>query len=199
MNPYRGVELLAENLQGWFLNEAPIRKLIQTHNVKTVVEIGSWKGLSTSHIAKMLPAKGKVYAVDSWIGFPSQYYSKYDTSTIYQQFLSNMIHQNLTDIVVPIRLESLEAAKTCVVSPDLIYLDANHEYDAVYADLTAWFPFVKERGILCGDDWGWTWPGLSGFPVAEAVARFAKESQLPLETDGWFWKLHATANNQIPT
>ena len=189
-NIYAEVKLFPEDLQGWFFNKAPLRKIIKHRKVKVVVEVGSWKGQSTCQIAKMLPKDGKVYAIDSWVGFPQKYYTDYNTETLYQQFLSNVIHQKLTDKIVPVRMESQKAAETLAIVPDLIYLDANHEFDAIYADLTSWYPFVKGHGILCGDDWDWTWPELPGFPVKEAVTQFANEHHLRIETDGWFWQLN---------
>ena len=37
---------------------------------------------------------------------------------------------------------------------DLVYIDGDHRYEAVLADLRAWYPKVAAGGILAGDDWG---------------------------------------------
>ena len=78
----------------------------------------------------------------------------------------------------------MDAAKECNIAPDLIYLDASHDEKSVYADLVAWWPFVKGHGILCGDDYK-----RSGDPVGKAVRRFAKENNLRVEGYRWFWVL----------
>ena len=36
---------------------------------------------------------------------------------------------------------------------DWIYIDANHNYDSVKADLVAWIPKVKIGGWISGHDW----------------------------------------------
>ena len=155
------------------------------HNVKTVIEVGCWLGASTRSIARLIPEDGKVYAIDHWKGSAEhQTVHAHKLPTLYEQFLSNVIHEKLTHKIVPIRKSSLEAAQECKVMPDLIYLDASHDEKSVYEDLVAWWPFVKGRGILCGDDY-WR----SGDPVGKAVRRFAKENGLRVEGYRWFWVL----------
>ena len=94
-----------------------------------------------------------------------------------------MIHWNLTEIVIPIRMKSREAAQALNVRPDLIYIDAEHTTEAVYEDLTAWYPFVENHGILCGDDWGWE-------SVRIAVQKFAAEKSKQIYASGNFWYLY---------
>lgn len=38
-------------------------------------------------------------------------------------------------------------------SLDCIFIDGDHRYEAVMEDLRAWFPKLKPRGVLCGDDY----------------------------------------------
>jgi hypothetical protein len=37
----------------------------------------------------------------------------------------------------------------------MIYIDATHTYDEAMKDLKQWYPFVKDHGIICGDDYIW--------------------------------------------
>lgn len=182
--PYRSIEVLPFDPQGWYGNANSIQKIFSRYPIKTVIEVGSWIGASTRHIASLLPNEGKVYAVDHWLG-SAEHQSGNENWTpamehLYQQFLSNVIHSQLTDKIIPMRMSSKEAALALKVKPDLVYIDATHETEAVYNDLKIWFPFVKGHGILCGDDW--TWP-----TVAAAVRTFAQENNLRLETDDNFW------------
>lgn len=39
-------------------------------------------------------------------------------------------------------------------SLDFVFIDANHSYDAVSADLAAWWPKVKPGGVFSGHDYG---------------------------------------------
>jgi hypothetical protein len=80
-------------------------------------------------------------------------------------------------------MTSLEAAKYLkLIKPDLVYIDAEHTTEAVMKDLRAWYPFVQENGVLCGDDWSW-------HTVREAVEQFASDENLQIESVQNFWLL----------
>lgn len=182
--PYCHVNLMPYNPDGWYQNSDPIQSLIEIHHVKSILEVGSWFGLSTRHMASLLPSDGKVYAVDTWLGSPNEIHDPEILRTLYDQFLSNVIHSHLTDKIIPHRMDSLDAANTLPYVVDMIYLDATHEYEAVLSDLKAWFPHVKSGGIFCGDDWAWGDRG-----VERAVIDFATENSLTYSTNGWFWQI----------
>lgn len=193
-DPYDKVELLPFDGHGWFANASQLEVLIKTHNVKTVIEIGCWLGCSTRFIASLLPEGGKLYGVDHWLGSsehqPGANAYHLALPVLYEQFLSNVIHAGLTDKIIPIRMPSLDAALYLTtldtpIAPDLIYIDAGHETELVYADLNAWYPYVQEHGILCGDDWCWG-------SVQLAVTQFAQEHGLYIKASDNFWQLTKT-------
>jgi hypothetical protein len=39
------------------------------------------------------------------------------------------------------------------VVPEVIHIDAGHDYKAVHSDLEMWWPLLKPGGILVGDDY----------------------------------------------
>ena len=136
--------------------------------------------------------------MDHWLGSeehqPTAYSGNYchtPPEKLYQQFLSNVIHEGLQDKIIPVRKESTEAARYLSEVPvDLVYIDASHDTESVYKDLTAWYPLVKDHGILCGDDWHHP-------PIVKAVTRFAQENNLeivvesngPTVQDQELWRL----------
>ena len=193
------VDPLPFNSQGWYSNAASMEWLMRRGNVKTVIEIGCWLGSSTRHIAQFIPEDGVVYAIDHWLGSPNEDNSVFDMENLYKQFLSNVIHTNLTHKIIPIRMSSTEAAllfsmlkkmRIKEIKPDLIYIDATHDFNNVYQDLVLWFPFVKGHGTLCGDDYFWDYDPFRGpGPVMRAVDTFARENQLQVQHDGWMWYL----------
>ena len=183
--PYNTVDLMPFNPQGGYSNAIPLRKLIKERNVKTVIEVGSWLGLSTRDIAKTIPDDGIVYAIDHWLGSPNEDNSPFDIENLYRQFLSNVIHEDLTHKIIPLRMSSIEAAWSLDIHPDLIYLDATHDFYSVYQDLTLWFPFVQGHGVLCGDDYLWG----HDLPVQRAVHLFAHQRNLIVHANEWFWYL----------
>ncbi len=181
--PYCSLEkILPPNPQGWYANAQQMEELFKDHNIRTVVEVGSWLGKSTCHIASQLGHGGRVYAIDHWLG--SVEHQDYENlPTLYDQFLSNVIHAGLTHRIIPLRMDSLQGAGYLKHVPvDLVYLDAAHDKESVLKDLEAWFPYVKGHGVLCGDDWGWK-------SVEEAVREFAQKNRLKIVYGKNFWRL----------
>jgi SAM-dependent methyltransferase len=187
---YDNVEILPEYRHGWYLH-GQFAAFFKTRSIKTVVEVGVWTGNTTIFLAEMLPEDGKIFAVDHWLGSREHQDPGNSESallpTLFQQFLSNVIHHRLTHKIIPVRMESLKAAKQLKkmgIRPDLIYIDASHDYMSVSRDIKAWFPLLNEGGVLCGDDWGLGGP-IKG--VSRAVTDFASKNNLQVCVDGWFW------------
>lgn len=188
--PYRSVKLLPFDSGGWYYNAKQIESIVRQRKVNTVIEVGSWLGLSTRHIATVLPPNGKVYAVDHWKG-SEEHQAFPNIQIIYEQFLSNIILARLTHKIIPLRMGSVEAAEhlgPMMINPDLVYIDASHDTSSVLNDLNAWFPFVKGRGLLCGDDW------TLSEGVRQAVEIFAREHHLTIQAYGNFWSLIEDGN-----
>lgn len=185
---YQKIILLPEDNFGWYGNSSQIEEIFRENDINIVVEVGSWLGGgSTQHFAKLvMPKKGIVYSIDTWLGNKTPQIEHVTDDKIlpkaYQQFLSNMIHWGYESIVVPIKKTSLDASQIVNLSPDLVYIDANHSFDSVYQDLTVWYPHIKNHGILCGDDW----PCIG---VQSAVKKFADENGLRVSYSGAFWVL----------
>lgn len=174
-----------------------MQRLIQANQVSQVLEIGSWLGKSTRHIANLLPEGGKVTAVDTWEGSEEHLDDPMLTSmlpTLYDQFLSNVIHSGLTDKIEPLKMTSLDASIQLQGSFfDLIYIDAAHATEFVMKDLKAFFPYVEAgRGILCGDDWGWD-------TVRPAVLAFALYNGLSIYAGTNFWFLKEEGTYKVQT
>lgn len=186
---YGALDPLPFLAHGWFYNDLQLRQLFLSHSIKCVVEVGSWVGLSTIWLALAVGDGGSVYAVDHWNGWIDEESGERAhldlIPDLYHQFLSNMIHSRVSDRVVPLRMESVEAAAALDVEPDLIYIDASHDFDSVWADLTAWSLHLKAETILCGDDW-------LQEGVRTAVELFGKERGLTPVGEENFWQLQST-------
>ena len=180
--PYSSIKSLPFDGHGWFGNEEPLLALMTNRAPRVAIEVGSWLGCSTRFIASHLPEGGKLYAVDTWRGSPGEVVHMEDPRlpNLYQLFLSNVKHAGLTEVIVPMRMRSLEASRALAIQADLIYLDASHETENVYQDIIAWHPHLSPGGVLCGDDWSWP-------SVRKGVNKAADELKCQVLTAQNFW------------
>jgi len=121
----------------------------------TVVEVGSWKGKSTSVLAEIVQKHdGRVFAVDHWEGDEGTWNKPIaETYDIFAIFRKNMRLLGLEDTVHPLVMAS-EVAYPLFVdgSLDLIFLDGDHRYKGFKQDLENWIPKLRKGGIICGHD-----------------------------------------------
>lgn len=188
------------DLQGWGSEHPIFEQVINAISPRLILEVGSWKGASAIHIAKLLKAKnidGAIICIDTWLGGLDNIsddpvsgiskYRKHGYPTLYYQFLANVVHQEMQDYIIPFPTTSTIGAKYLAkfqLQADLIYIDGSHEEDDVYTDLNYYWKLLKPHGIMIGDDWnaGEIWYG-----VICGVNRFVKEHNLNLTivNDKW--------------
>lgn len=196
MDPYKELQtIFPYRLHGWYVNQLEVEKIFSKLAPKVVVELGSWLGKSTCHMGDLLRGKGTLFAVDHWLGSEEHLNSTRSDiiwllPNLYTQFLSNIIDLDLTDTVIPWRIHTEEAAYKMAnknIAVDLVYVDASHDEQSVYQDLSNWYPLVRSKGIICGDDWSW---GV-GYPFRRSVERFAKEKTLKVDVaNNNFWSFY---------
>ena len=153
-----------------------------------IVEVGCWKGKSVAYLGVEVINSGKkisIDAVDTWLGSQNEDPHLQDvyvrTNTLYSLFLTNI--SPIKSVVNPIRMPSIDASKLYAdESIDVVFIDAEHTYHAVKADISAWLPKVKRGGYLAGHDYLWG----EGQPVKRAVDELIN----PVEfTEGcWVYK-----------
>lgn len=89
------------------------------------------------------------------------------------------------------RLDSLTAARHFPTeSLSFVFIDADHDYQSVLADMQAWWPKIRPDGLLCGHDYGVYGDADGGWGVQRAVDEFAGSLNLIVDTgrDG-MWRL----------
>lgn len=70
-------------------------------------------------------------------------------------------------------------------SMDLVFLDARHDYEAVWQDMAAWHRKVRRGGILSGHDFSWMFPTVA---MAVYKASFSTPDRtIHLAPDGMWW------------
>jgi predicted O-methyltransferase YrrM len=124
----------------------------------TLVEIGSWMGLSAITMANALYARrnmdGRIYCVDTWLG--SAEHQDFDfirRDEMYQRFLSNLRTARADLVAEPVRAPSLEAAERFADgSIDILFIDGDHSYEACLDDMLHWIAKVRPGGLVIGHD-----------------------------------------------
>lgn len=117
------------------------------------------------------------YMVDPWIDQPTDVYMEKTVGRDYEALYRECLEQAKRDPRIRIiRKMSVEAAKEVPDnSLDCVFIDANHAYGPVLADMDAWWPKVRLGGIFAGHDYGndTTFPNFC--EVKRAVDRWMSE------------------------
>jgi len=153
-----------EKIDGFFNDHDFIflRKMLEKFSGPShFVEIGSYKGRSSSYMAVEIVNSGKSITfdcVDTWQGSEEhQQGQSFEDSDVvnnqlYEVFISNM--KSVEGYYNAKRMSSIEAAETYLDnSLDFVFIDAAHDYDSVKQDIISWLPKVKKGGIISGHDY----------------------------------------------
>jgi predicted O-methyltransferase YrrM len=143
---------------GWFSGEEAqiYRSLVQQIRGGIIVEVGVWQGRSLQAILDVCrDNNNRVFAIDNWNppADDPDYAEARDTD-IYAIFLQNLERLgHIATVEVICDNSARAAARFADRSVDLLFLDADHNYEAVKRDIQAWLPKMKDRGCLCGHDY----------------------------------------------
>ena len=156
----------------WF-NYALFYEFIAGYNFKKYAEVGVFKGHSISFLAQAIKNKKgvEIYGIDTWAA-----------PEIKEMYDYNKKHwpEKIQDMITEIQGESVEVAEQFEDGYlDFVFLDADHAYEAVKADILAWLPKVRKGGILAGHDYVLSQPG-----VTKAVNElFGKNKKVQVDYD----------------
>lgn len=152
------------------------------------VEIGSWHGDSAKALVK---GGATVLCVDTWEGSPTdQTAALAKESDPYWKFCQNTVHEREAGLIECEQLDSVTAAMhECLIGRtpfDIIFIDADHSYEATKADIEAWLPHLTPNGVMVGHDYRVIqFPGVAK-AVEEVFGSKAKEYCWDIRHGG-FW------------
>lgn len=155
------------------------KSYMEKYNCQAVAEIGIREGKNFNKFIEHNPLLA--VAIDPWtddgiISRNDKAYKQEKLDEQYNDFNSKMFGKPIKVI----RDYSFNVAKQfpneCF---DIIYIDADHTYEACLRDIEDWYPKVKKRGVLTGDDYRnhKTKTGVK-FGVIKAVQTFIKKNGL---------------------
>ncbi|HRG97157.1 MAG TPA: class I SAM-dependent methyltransferase [Polyangiaceae bacterium] len=141
----------------------------------TFVEVGSWKGRSTSFIGKICEANGtRLVCVDAWSGSQDSLRGRYDAALAVED-VEATFRANMASLGIPVRvLATSSAAAAAALGPasvDRVFLDGSHDGASVAEDLTLWTACLRPGGRLAGHDYSPKHPELCAAVDAFARAR----------------------------
>ncbi|HOV03996.1 MAG TPA: class I SAM-dependent methyltransferase [Kaistiaceae bacterium] len=156
---------------GWLDNDEArlLHRLAgECHAKGRCVELGSYMGRSTVALAAALPEGHTVLAVDTFRGSPEHQHGEkfFDPATLlpdgsvdtFPVFAANIARAGLGDRVEAWRMETVAAADAFSGSIALLFVDADHAYAAVTADIAAWRRHLAAEAVVVLHDVG-CWEG----------------------------------------
>lgn len=161
-----------------------VLKRIVPRETRVIMELGSFVGRSTAAFLRLFP-QADVIAIDTWRGspgFPTHEPIANLLPRMHETFLANLWPHRQR--LIPIRADTLTGmriVKEFGVVPDVVYVDADHETQAVIDDLYCILELFPTAQIV-GDDW-------KRPSVQAGVERVAREVGLSVADCGQVWWL----------
>lgn len=159
-------------------NRAALAKYFTELGFKKGAEVGVFEGSYSKVLLDTMPNLN-LLCVDSWSTDTGWGIRK--NSASYPVAVEKLSHYHNATIL---KGSSVDVAKDILDgSLDFVYIDADHTYESVKADISAWGPKVRAGGIISGHDYFHARNGQVG--VVPAVDEYAKEHGLEIKTTDW--------------
>lgn len=149
-----------ENTHGWFDWAVLYDEMVEKYaKGGWFVEIGCYKGKSSTYLAELIIEKDaniRVDYIDPWAN--ENIWSKPDEGrsieSIYQEFLTNLfaVTKNDNRFRVVRNYSQLEANNYKDKSLDFVYVDGDHDPEPMAQDVLLFLPKIKSGGTIAGHD-----------------------------------------------
>lgn len=176
-NPYDGFKPYANQVQ-WFNDPGATRQIfdsaIDYAKPELIIEVGSFIGESAIFMADIIKHKfpsAVILCIDTFLGGIDHWRSRQNDlciingrPTLYEQFLSNVIRSGHSGRILPLTLDSRNAARLLTerdIKAEMIYVDASHEQDDGFNDFMSYWHLMKDKGSFLADDLNGGFPGLT--------------------------------------
>ncbi len=153
------------------------------------VEVGVWRGHTSLALLESFP-RLRLYCVDPWDRGGDQSTMGDDAARLpaaREEFYR--LTEPYADRRFPIEMTSDKSARLLADGfLDFAFIDGCHSYEAVAADVRAWWPKLRRGGLICGHDYGGRGDRSGRFGVKKAVDEWAEELGVIIGTrPGLLW------------
>ena len=161
-----------------------IAELINKYGINIYAEIGIYKGGNIRRIVRRCPHV-KYYLVDPYKANPNKKGGIYRHDQEHFDFLKSFVANNIKNYDAEwMYTTSLKASKKFDDDFfDMVFIDADHSYNAVKQDIKVWLPKIKPGGIIIGHDYNNRWKN----DVVKAVHEFFTKKEIHIEDDAIWW------------
>lgn len=179
-------------LDGWGIHMRAFDGALRGIDAPRIIEVGAWLGRTSDALLRRWP-RATLVSIDLWdaSGFWQERLAGLrtegaidDTATPLTQYMTNVWEHR--DRVTCVQAPSHVGMHRCRdVRPHLVYIDADHSYEAVRRDISAalnCFP----GAVICGDDYEDRTDGGTG--VKRAVHETAGHRGYRVVTIGRWWR-----------
>jgi predicted O-methyltransferase YrrM len=160
------------SIPGWMTETELYWLADQATRHHCIVEIGSYLGRSTYALAAHTP--GIVIAIDDWLGPRDMKCDKENLLARFEDNLAPFLRTGKTLFFIANHRGWIP--DTC---PDMVFIDGDHRYENVKADILMWKEKMMPDGLLCGHDFD-SCPG-----VAQAVKELLPGYDIVKDCDIW--------------
>jgi hypothetical protein len=123
-----------------------------------VVEIGSYIGMTTVFMAKVLKLLGRQTPILSIDPFERVQPDALNPQGVYSAYVQNTAAHGVASVCLPLAAFSQDAAPVVPATAGVLVVDGGHHYPVVSDDLKLYIPKVRSKGLVFIDDYGPAYP-----------------------------------------
>lgn len=126
-------ELFWARIKDWFGVKGP----------RIVVEIGSRRGNFAAGLLERF-SESHVFSIDPWAG-------RMGRNDL--MFWTKRLENDVFERAFPLKGSSREWARAFPLIPDMVFIEATHDFKSVMFDLLTWIPRIRPEGVIVGQDY----------------------------------------------
>lgn len=170
VEPYDSIHTVA--YEGYTLQDSyTLYSEVISQGTTVFIDVGSVDGAAARYIAANTNGSVRIYNVNSWGA----------TDHSFQKFLSNVLQENQSQNITPIRMSALEASSDLNLVSECIFMDPTNA-DSIYDEILAWAYHLTPHGVIVGNHWEW-------LEVELEVVKAASQLNFSLTLNGTYWFL----------